>query len=288
MGFLRDEIVFDLTEARESLGKLADHTSSMLALLEGGDRVLRELNRRRSILSEAETKPFLRPLPSVKLLAPVPRPGKIICAGINYHSHTKEAGAGPIDPYFFFKPATTVVGSGAEVVIPSFSKKPDHEVELAVVIGRRGKDIAASRAYDHVIGYTVVNDISLRDGSERGVAGTNLGLNWYKGKAADTSCPMGPFIVTRDEISSPYPLTLELRVNGEIRQRGTTDDMIFKIPDLIASASEGVTLECGDVISTGTCSGVGLSTGKYLKEGDLVEAEVERVGVLANMIRAMP
>src|SRR5439155_1037834 len=152
---------------------------------------------------------------------------------------------------------TAVVGSGAEVMIPSFSKKPDHEVELAVVIGRRGKDIPATRAYDHIVGYTVVNDISLRDGSERGVTSTDLGRNWYKGKAADTCCPMGPFIVTKDEISNPYPLALKLRVNGETRQDGTTDDMIFKIPDLVASASEGVTLECGDVISTGTCSGVG-------------------------------
>ncbi|TLX96553.1 MAG: fumarylacetoacetate hydrolase family protein, partial [Thaumarchaeota archaeon] len=120
----------------------------------------------------------------------------------------------------------------------------------------------------------------------RGVAGTELGRNWYKSKAADASCPMGPFIVTKDEIPNPYPLALDLRVNGETRQHGTTDDMIFKIPDLIASASEGVTLECGDVISTGTCSGVGLSTGKYLEDGDLVEAEVERVGVLVNRIRA--
>ena len=273
IGFLQDGIVFDLTEARASLGKLADYTPNMLALLEGGGRVLRELKRRsRSLLSEGETKPFLRQLRRVKLLAPVPRPGKIICAGINYRSHIKEAGASPVEPYFFFKPATAVVGSGADIMIPSFSKKPDHEVELAVVIGRRGKDIPATRAYDHIVGYTVVNDISLRDGSERGVTGTDLGRNWYKGKAADTS----------------YPLALKLRVNGETRQDGTTDDMIFKIPDLVASASEGVTLECGDVISTGTCSGVGLSTGKYLEEGDLVEAEVERVGVLVNRIRVMP
>ncbi|TMP99039.1 MAG: fumarylacetoacetate hydrolase family protein [Thaumarchaeota archaeon] len=289
VGFLRDGIVFDLTEARASLGRLADYTLNMLALLQGGGRVLKELKRRdRSLLSEGETKPFLRQLRRVKLLAPVPRPGKIICAGINYRSHIKEAGASPVEPYFFFKPATAVVGSGADVVIPSFSKKPDHEVELAVVIGMRGRDIPATRAYDHIVGYTVVNDISLRDGSERGVTGTDLGRNWYKGKAADTSCPMGPFIVTKDEIPNPYPLALKLRVNGETRQDGTTDDMIFKIPDLVASASEGVTLECGDVISTGTCSGVGLSTGKYLEEGDLVEAEVERVGVLVNRIRAMP
>src|SRR2546428_5702257 len=135
VGFLRDEIVFDLTEAGGSLGKLADYTPNMLALLEGGGRVLKELKRRsRSLVSEGETKPFLRQLRRVKLLAPVPRPGKIICAGINYRSHTKEAGASPIEPYFFFKPATAVVGSGAEVVVPSCSKKPDHERELSLGI----------------------------------------------------------------------------------------------------------------------------------------------------------
>jgi len=288
IGFVQDGNVLDLSEASPRLGRLASYTSSMLALLEGGDGILRELSGRIPTLFHdgAATKSFRRRLQSVKLLAPVPRPGKIICAGINYHSHTKESGASAAEPYFFFKPSTAVVGSGDVVSIPSFSKQPDHEVELGVVIGREGKDIPARRAYDYVAGYTVVNDISLRDGVTRGVAGTDLGRNWYKSKAADASCPMGPFIVTKDEIPNPYPLALDLRVNGETRQHGTTDDMIFKIPDLIASASEGVTLECGDVISTGTCSGVGLSTGKYLEDGDLVEAEVERVGVLVNRIRA--
>src|SRR3989475_13220482 len=130
VGFLRDGIVFDLTEARASLGRLADYTLNMLALLEGGGRVLKELKRRsRSLVSEGETKPFLRQLRRVKLLAPVPRPGKIICAGINYRSPAK--GAIPVEPYFFFKPATAVIGNGADVVIPSFSKKTDHEVEVA-------------------------------------------------------------------------------------------------------------------------------------------------------------
>src|SRR3989442_14098025 len=160
VGFLRDGIVFDLTEARASLGRLADYTLNMLALLQGGGRVLRELKRRdRSLLSEGETKPFLRQLRRVKLLAPVPRPGKIICAGINYRSHIKEAGASPVEPYFFFKPATAAVGSGAEVMIPSFSKKPDHEGGLGVGIGMRGKGIPATRAYDHTVGYTARTEV---------------------------------------------------------------------------------------------------------------------------------
>jgi len=120
---------------------------------------------------------------------------------------------------------------------------------------------------------------------KRGVEGTVVGRNLYKGKVADTSLPMGPYLVTKEEIPDPYPLRLNLRVNGEVRQDGTTDDMIFKIPDLIASASEDNTLLPGDIIATGTCSGVGLYSVKYLKEGDVVEAEVERVGRLRNNIR---
>src|SRR2546428_4974457 len=168
VGFLRDGIVFDLTEARASLGKLADYTPNMLALLQGGGRVLKELKRRdRSLLSEGQTKPFLRQLRRVKLLAPVPRPGKIICAGINYRSHIKEAGASPVEPYFFFKPATAVVGSGADVVIPSFSKKPDHEVGLAGVVGKKGKEFPPDPAHDPTLGLTVLDGNSLRDGVER-------------------------------------------------------------------------------------------------------------------------
>src|SRR2546427_12842903 len=168
VGFLRDGIVFDLTEARASLGRLADSTLNMLALLQGGGRVLRELKRRnRSLLSEGEKKPFLRQLRRVKLLAPVPRPGKIICAGINYRSHIKEAGASPVEPYFFFKPATAVVGSGAEVMIPSFLEKPDHGVEVGGGIGRRGKDMPAARAYHHTGRHTFGNHISLSAGTRR-------------------------------------------------------------------------------------------------------------------------
>src|SRR3989475_8609974 len=133
VGFLRDGIVFDLTEARASLGRLADYTLNMLALLQGGGRVLKELKRRdRSLLSEGETKPFLRQLRRVKLLAPVPRPGKIICAGINYRSHTKEAGASPAEPYFLLQPATAGGGSRGHAGISSFSKKPAHEGEPAL------------------------------------------------------------------------------------------------------------------------------------------------------------
>ena len=218
--------------------------------------------------------------------APITKPSKIFCVYVNYRTHGREVGGAPSEPIFFFKHSNCIVGDGDDVVVPKFSTKPDHEVELGVIIGVGGKDIQVKDAYDHVAGYTIVNDISFRDGMTRGVAGTPLGRNLFKGKVADTALPMGPFLVTSDEIPEPYPLKLRLTVNGEERQSGTTADMIFKIPDLIASASEANTLFPGDVIATGTCSGVGLYTGIYLSDGDKVEAEIEGIGRLTNTIRA--
>ncbi len=244
---------------------------------------LRELEER--TLSAPQAGRFSRSASEVKFLPPLRSPSKILCVFVNYRSHGQEVGSAPSEPYFFFKHSNCIIGDGDEVLVPKFSIKADHEVELGLIIGRRGKDIEPQEAYDYVAGYTVINDISFRDGMRRGVEGTVLGRNLYKGKVADTSLPMGPCLVTRDEIPDPYPLKLTLRVNGEVRQAGTTNDMIFRIPDLIASASEENTLFPGDVIATGTCSGVALYTGKYLKDGDLVEAEVEKVGILRNRIR---
>jgi 2-keto-4-pentenoate hydratase/2-oxohepta-3-ene-1,7-dioic acid hydratase in catechol pathway len=221
----------------------------------------------------------------VKFLPPVQTPSKIFCVFVNYRSHGQEVGGAPSEPYYFFKPSNCIVGDGDEVLVPKFSSKADHEVELGLIIGTKGKDIQPKDAYQYIAGYTVINDISFRDGMRRGVEGTVVGRNLFKGKVADTALPMGPYLVTRDEIPNPYPLRLTLRVNGEVRQEGTTNDMIFRIPDLIASASEDITLLPGDVIATGTCSGVGLYTGKYLNDGDKVEAEVENVGILRNGIR---
>jgi 2-keto-4-pentenoate hydratase/2-oxohepta-3-ene-1,7-dioic acid hydratase in catechol pathway len=222
---------------------------------------------------------------SSKFLPPIATPSKILCVFVNYRSHGQEMGSAPSEPVFFFKHSNSIVGDGDDVIVPKFSLKADHEVELGAVIGRRGKDISPGLAYEYVAGYTVLNDVSFRDGMKRGIEGTVLGRNLYRGKVADTALPMGPWLVTRDEIGEPYPLRISLKVNGALRQEGTTDDMIFKVPDLIASASEDNTLLPGDVIATGTCSGVGLYTGKYLNDGDVMEAEVEKVGVLRNTVR---
>ncbi|MDA4128576.1 MAG: fumarylacetoacetate hydrolase family protein [Thaumarchaeota archaeon] len=277
--------VLDLTKAASTLGEGKSPRSIDEALgewnesLEWLTRFVGQLVRRPDVGN------FLSDVQSAKFLPPLISPSKILCVFVNYHSHGQEIGGAPTEPVFFFKHSRCIVGDGDEVFVPKFSAKADHEVELALIIGKEGKDIQPVEAYGYVAGYTVLNDISFRDGMKRGVEGTVLGRNLYRGKVADTSLPLGPYIVTRDEIPNPYPLKLALRVNGEARQDGTTNDMIFKIPDLISGASEDNTLLPGDIIATGTCSGVGLYTGKYLNDGDLVEAEVENVGILRSRIR---
>ncbi len=284
-GSVTDRGVVDFTQALTVVKDEKVPRSLAEALGGWEDALGRLVSFERRVLARPDIDNFLRDVSRVKFLPPVRAPSKILCIFVNYRSHGKEVGSAPSEPYFFFKHSNCIVGDGDEVLVPKFSTKADHEVELGVIIGRKGKDIQPKEAYDYVAGYTVINDISFRDGMRRGVEGTVVGRNLYKGKVADTALPMGPYLVTRDEIPNPYPLKLTLKVNGEVRQDGTTDDMIFRIPEQIASASEDNTLLPGDVIATGTCSGVALYTGKYLQDGDQVEAEVEKVGILGNRIR---
>jgi 2-keto-4-pentenoate hydratase/2-oxohepta-3-ene-1,7-dioic acid hydratase in catechol pathway len=224
---------------------------------------------------------------SHKLLPPVTRPDKILCPAVNYLEHGKEQNVTPPNaPYFFGKFVNSLIGQDATVLIPSVAKMPDYEVELAGVIGKRGKHIPKTEVYDHIAGYTILNDISLRDlqGWPK-PADPAYGPHWLMGKAADTTCPLGPWIVTRDEVSNPYPLKIRLSVNGITKQDSDTSQQIFKIPDLVSYVSQIMTLEPGDIISTGTPSGVGRTTGVYLKDGDRMEAEIEKIGVLRNTVR---
>ena len=187
-------------------------------------------------------------------------------------------------PVFFTKPPTAVVGPDAEVpIFPKVSVKIDYEVELALVIGKRGRDIAPADAYAHIFGYTVLNDVTARDVQRR------HGGQFFKGKGLDGSCPMGPWVVTADEAGDPMALRMQLWVNGELRQNDTTAAMIFDIPTLIASLSEGLTLEPGDILATGTPSGVGyaMDPPRYLTDGDEVCCEIEGIGRLCNRLRAV-
>ena len=216
-----------------------------------------------------------------RLEAPIPRPARnVFCLGRNYKEHAAERGAAaPEHPVYFTKAPETVVAPGAKVIHHAATKELDYEVELVVVIGTAGKDIARERALEHVFGYTVVNDVTARDVQKRH-------QQWFHGKSMDTFCPMGPVLVTADEIPDPQQLSVAMRINGETRQSSHTSKMIFPVDECIAVLSQGFTILPGDVIATGTPEGVGAALGKFLKAGDKMEAEVERIGVLANRIAA--
>jgi 2-keto-4-pentenoate hydratase/2-oxohepta-3-ene-1,7-dioic acid hydratase in catechol pathway len=219
---------------------------------------------------------------AARLLAPVPRPGKLICIGLNYRDHAAESKmAIPEKPVIFSKFTTSIVGPEEPVVLPATSDQVDYEAELAVVIGRRAKRVSVERALNYVLGYTMVNDVSARD--------FQFGDGqWQRGKSCDTFAPMGPFILTADEVSDPHRLSIKLRLNGNTMQDSNTDQLIFGVPELVAFLSETITLEPGDVIATGTPPGVGFARKPpvFIKSGDVMEVEVESLGILRNPVVA--
>lgn len=265
---------------------------SVQALIEGGAPALGALT---ALVAKAEAGALdaclLAPGDAV-LMAPIPAPCKnVFCVGRNYAEHIAEGERaqktkiGVTDyPVFFTKPPTAVVPPDGDVLIfPTVSEAIDYEVELAVVIGTGGRNIAKADALDHVFGYTILNDITARDIQRR------HGGQYFKGKGLDGSCPIGPWIVTADAIADPHDLAIGLQVNGEQRQDGRTSDMIFDIPTLIASLSEGLTLQPGDILATGTPSGVGyaMEPPQFLKAGDKVDCTISEIGTLSNMVRAV-
>lgn len=218
----------------------------------------------------------------VKLLAPISRPSKIICIGLNYRDHADEGKMTiPEVPTVFVKFATTIIGPGAPIVLPKNSAKPDYEAEFAVVIGKRGRHIPEEQWRDYVFGYSILNDVSARDFQ---MATTQ----WTMGKNFDTFAPFGPAIVTADEVADPHNLAISLTLNGEVLQDSNTGKMIFRTPRLIAFLSSVFTLEPGDIISTGTPAGVGFARKppRWLKPGDEVTVRVEGLGELTNPVVA--
>jgi 2-keto-4-pentenoate hydratase/2-oxohepta-3-ene-1,7-dioic acid hydratase in catechol pathway len=281
LGIVKDAKVYDVAAEAEKAGlKKLKAVSSVDQLLE--DSLLGDLAKNEAAITSGKGLP----VKSVKLRSPVLYPEKIIMVGVNYASHGRETKTPPPPyPYLFTKFRNALVDPEGDIIAPKASKKVDWEVELAVVIGKEGKDIKKERAYDYVAGYTVSNDVSFRDFQTQ--KNESLGLNWIKGKAMDASLPLGPWLVTKDEIPDPHKLGISLTVNGEKKQNSNTDQIMFRVDDLVAYASIGMTLRPGDIISTGTPEGVGMATdGPYLKGGDLVEAKVERIGVLRNSVKA--
>lgn len=220
---------------------------------------------------------------SVRLAEPVKRPGKIICIGLNYQKHAEESGlAIPTEPIVFFKATSAIIGPNDNIIIPKNSKKTDWEVELVVVIGKRANYITKEEALDHVAGYMLHNDLSEREFQ------LEKGGQWVKGKSCDTFAPLGPYLVTKDEISDPNNLRLWLSVNGKKLQDGNTSDFIFNVEEVVSYLSQFMSLMPGDIISTGTPEGVGLGFNPpvYLKDGDVIELGIDGLGTARQIAKA--
>jgi acylpyruvate hydrolase len=246
----------------------------VLGLIQGGPAVL---DRARA----ASEHGLPRPLAGVRLLAPIPRPPKIVCIGVNYADHAAEAGrALPRWPSVFLKAPSCVVGPGAPIVRPPTTEQLDYEIELAVVIGKTAKNVSRDDAMEYVAGYTIMNDVSARDLQLGKDGGVILGKNF------DSSAPMGPALVLADEIPDPTNLRLRTWINDEPRQDASTHTLIFDIPAIIAFLTQQLALEPGDIIATGTPAGVGLgmSPQVWLEPGDAIRMEIEGIGVLANHV----
>jgi 2-keto-4-pentenoate hydratase/2-oxohepta-3-ene-1,7-dioic acid hydratase in catechol pathway len=245
------------------------------------DTALR-LERDAAAFADSRDKGWLVPSDEAYWFAPVPRPGKIVCVGLNYRDHADESGlAVPATPVIFSKFSSCVVAPGEPVVIPTTSERLDYEAELAVVIGRKAKHVSADHAYDYVLGYTGFNDVTARDFQF-------ADGQWQRGKSCDTFAPMGQTIVTTDEIPDPHTLRITMKVNGAVMQDSNTNQLIFRIPQIIEFITRSITLEPGDVIATGTPSGVGFARKPpvFLRPGDTMEMEIECIGGLRNPIVA--
>ena len=288
LGFLHQNAVIDM----EDFGQISNFPlpNDMLELIDMGFEVITEINDLVDNTSEDNFKEISYSMDEVTLLAPIEKPRKnIIGIGLNYTEHVAESARTldtsaklPKKPIIFSKPPTTVTGPNTDVILNrKLTQQLDYEVEIAVVIGKDGKNIAPENALDYVFGYTIINDISARDCRREG--------QWIVSKGQDTFAPMGPFLVTKDEIENPHNLNLSLKLNGVEKQNSNSKLMLFNINDLIEDLSTVFTLEAGDIIATGTPAGVGAGRNpqEWMKDGDVMEATVEGLGTLVNTVKAI-
>lgn len=276
VGVVSGDGVVDL--ARAAQGKEAEWFASMEALLAAGEAAFRLART----LGETQAQRLL--LSALRLGPPVPRPTKIIALGFNYHEHAEEFSTkAPEAPLIFAKYPNSICGPFDPIVLPPGDEEPqvDYEAELAVVIGRRCKGVTAQRAMEVIAGYMALNDVSER----RWQFGDK---QWTRGKSPDTFCPIGPWLITPDEVPDPHALGIRSRVNGELRQNSSTSLLVHRIPKLIEYCSASMTLEPGDIIATGTPRGVGMhfKPPAFLKPGDVVEIEIDGVGAIRNQVKA--
>jgi acylpyruvate hydrolase len=295
IGVMENENVIDLNAAYcsllESEGKLraekiaeAFVPGEMTEFLQGGSESIEEAKKAAAYARnnvEVKGRKLVYSVSDVKIEAPVPAPGKMICVGHNYREHILEMKRElPPHPVVFAKFANTVVGPQDDIPFHPISEQLDYEAEFAFVIGQRARNVSQDEALKYVAGYTIVNDVTYRDLQRRT-------LQWLQGKAVDGSAPMGPWLVTADELTNPSGLDIVLSVNGEERQRSNTANLVFSVPYLVEFLSNIMTLEPGDIILTGTPGGVGVARDPqvFLKDGDVVRIEVDQVGVLENKVK---
>ena len=281
----------DRALARREKRKTHAFFSDMLTLLEAGSKGISAAKKAAAVASGASIKP----LSKVRLKAPVPNPRKVLCLAGNYQDHIEEGG-GKMEkqdketPRVFMKPpSTTVIGQNDKILIPPVARSIDWEGELAVVIGRKAKGVKPKDALKYVAGYTIMNDVSERDLKIKKRTDSrprDEWFDWLNGKWLDTFGPQGPWIVTRDEIPDPQKLDISTFINGERKQHNNTGQMLYPVNKIIEYISAIVTLEPGDLISTGTISGVGSTTGTFMKPGDKVQIEISSIGVLKNTVAA--
>lgn len=286
LGFLHLDKIIDM----EDFGNLANFPlpNTMLDFIDLGIEIVDEVESLIEEMSEQEMNALAIDLNKIKWCAPIPKPLKnIFGIGLNYTEHVAESARSldtshelPQKPVIFSKPPTAVIGQGDEILLNrNITNQLDWEAELAVVIGKYGKNVTKEKAMDYVYGYTIINDISARDCRRAG--------QWIVSKGQDTFAPMGPILVTKNEIEDPHQLGITLTVNGVEKQNGNTQFMLFRIPDLIEDLSTVFTLEPGDIIATGTPAGVGAgrTPQEWLQNGDVVRASVEKIGTLENTVR---
>jgi 2-keto-4-pentenoate hydratase/2-oxohepta-3-ene-1,7-dioic acid hydratase in catechol pathway len=279
LGALAENGVLDLQGAARTSGIPEEPFADVLSFLTAGDSARPQAAR---LIQQAPQGAFV-PLSKVRLRAPIPRPGKIVAIGLNYRDHSIESGAKepPKWPVIFAKFPTSIAGPEDPIVIPAGNPDVDYEAELAVVIGRKAKGISAGNALDFIAGYMALNDVSAR-------AWQFADRQWVRGKSCDTFCPTGPCLTTRDDVPDPHSLSICARVNGTTLQDSNTSKMIFRVPELIEFISASITLEAADIIATGTPEGVGAfrTPPIFLKAGDVVEVEIQGLGVLRNLVVA--
>ena len=276
---INDNVV-DLGLASQSSG-LGALPSTMLEFIQGGESMW---HKGRQVLDWATNSSgdFLLDGSQVRIRAPISNPPKMICVALNYQAHADETGVeAPNEPMLFSKFPSVIIGPGDAIKIPRQSDQVDYEIELAAVIGIGGRHIPEENALNHVFGYTIMNDVSCREYQRRW-------SQWLVGKSFDTFAPMGPSIVTADEVPDPHNLSMVLSINGDVMQSSNTSDMIFNIPRLIAFASSIFTLESGDVLLTGTPPGVGAARQppRWIRPGDLIQMEIDTLGTLCSLVES--